>query len=177
MATYFRLEICDVKNPNEETACYDLTNCTSAEDLYEKLSEELNCHGDDLNFDDAYFDAQEDFLLSLLKLECKGKIEDDLKDEVFDSISEIEDSNISLDIIEAAYNIHGAKNFDIVMNTATKKYIGYYSTEKDFADDYCEKYLNLEIPDILQGCIDWQRVWDSSLRHDHSENNGHYFID
>lgn len=177
MATYFRLEICDVKNPNGETAVYDLTNCTSREDLYEKLSEELNCTEDELNFEDAYFDAQEDFLLTLLNLECKGKIEDNIKDEVFDNISEIEDSNVSLDIIEAAYNIHGAQNFDTVIDTAVNKYIGYYNTQADFADKYCEDYMDIEIPSILQGCVDWQRVWDSNLRHDHSESNGHYFTD
>ena len=43
-----------------------------------------------------------------------------------------------------------------------------YKPEAEFAEYIVEEVLDTGIPDIVQGCIDYQSVWDSSLRYDYN---------
>ena len=172
--TSFNLDINDVLGPEGNGASADLTTQMSLENLKEELAKSLECEIEELDFSECTYSAEEDFLITILGLE-NGKEPDEY---LFDNITTIEKSNVSLDIIEAAAALLSSlDDFDTIMDHAKEKYIGDFNSEADFADYYCENYEDLEIPSILQGCIDWQRVWDSSLRHDHSEKNGHYFRD
>lgn len=170
--TYFRLEINDVKNPEGETAYLDLTEYTNKENMLDDLAEKLNCQKDELDFDDAYIDAEEDFLLDLLDVNDVN----DIEDSTFDNISEIENSGYSLDLIKAGKDIlSSSDSFDNVMSYVRNNYIGEYKSNADFAESYCEDYMNVSIPNILFGCVDWDKVWETSLSMDHSESDGHYF--
>ena len=55
-------------------------------------------------------------------------------------------------------------------------YVGEFSDEAEFAQNYADEQGDLNsIPDYILGSIDWQEVWDGTLRHDYYEVNGHYF--
>lgn len=54
-------------------------------------------------------------------------------------------------------------------------YSGYYSTDADFAESICEGLLDHNFPSWI--VIDWEATWNSSLRYDYSEHDGHYFSD
>lgn len=55
-------------------------------------------------------------------------------------------------------------------------YIGEYVNESDFAEERAlEEGLEHNVPDMLWRNIDWQGVWDTDLRHDFYEIDGHYF--
>lgn len=55
-------------------------------------------------------------------------------------------------------------------------YIGEFSNEAEFAENYADEQGDLNsIPNYVLGSIDWQEVWDGTLRHDFYEVNGHYF--
>lgn len=171
--TYFNLDINDVLGPEGNGTSADLTTQMSLENLKEELAKSLECEIEELDFSECTYSAEEDFLITILGLENGKEPNDDL----FDNITTIEKSNISLDIINAANETSSSKDFDTIMSHATDDYIGSYLTESEFADSYCEDYMDLEIPQIIQGCIDWQRVWDSTLRHDHSHHHQYYFKD
>ena len=177
MATYFKVEINDVKNSHTgEKTTVDLTNVTDKDGIISELASQLGCEEDELDFQDAWMDAEEDFLLDLLDIRDIHKIDDD----TFDNISTIENSNQSLDVWQAAHALIGSSGgFDNVASEV-KNYIGEFDSEADFAEAYYTSDLGgepLEIPSVLQGCIDWDRVWSSNLRHSVSESNGHYFND
>lgn len=176
MSTYFKVEINDVKNPNGDKTIVDLTNCSTKDHMLEELASQLDCEEDELDFQDAWMDAEEDFLLDLLDIRDIHKIDDD----TFDNIDTIENSNQSLDVWEAANALIGTSGgFDIVASEV-KNYIGEFDSEADFAEAYYTSDLGgepLEIPSVLQGCIDWDRVWSSDLRHGITESNGYYFND
>jgi len=53
-------------------------------------------------------------------------------------------------------------------------YIGEYGSAEEFAEEWADNE-GLRIPDLIVGHIDWQGVWDSELRHDFYELEGHYF--
>lgn len=53
-------------------------------------------------------------------------------------------------------------------------YIGEFSNEQEFAENYADE-LGDVIPDYIRSAVDWQEVWDGTLRHDFYEVNGHYF--
>lgn len=173
--TYFKIELNDVKNIHSgNKTTLDLTNHSNKENFFAEFAENLDCEEDELDFENSWFSADEDFLLEILKLNSA----EDIEDETFDNISIIENSGVSLDIIEATSGVlSSSDSIDTIVDHAKENYIGSFNSEADFADYYCEHYEEVEIPNILQGCIDWQRVWDSSLRHNHSEHNGHYFRD
>ena len=178
MSTFFTLDIVDVGTTvNDNITSENLTNFSSADNLITQLCETLDCQPEELNFEDAYFEAQEDFLISLVGID-DGKVItlDNIEDSIFDNISTIENKDISLDVWEVAVGLIGDKDFDNV-ERQVEKYIGEYKSTADFAEYYCEDYMETDIPSTLQGCIDWERVWESSLRHDISEYNGYYFND
>lgn len=55
-------------------------------------------------------------------------------------------------------------------------YIGEFHSEAQFAENLADEFGDLnKIPNYLLDCIDWQQVWDATLRHDYYEINGHYF--
>lgn len=64
--TYFTFELVDVANSEGEKVRIELTNYSGIEYLKDDLCESLNCTEKELNLEDAYIDAQEDFLIPLL---------------------------------------------------------------------------------------------------------------
>jgi hypothetical protein len=73
------------------------------------------------------------------------------------------------EIIDAFVELMGGFH-DI--DKAEEMYQGEYRSDAAFAEDFYER-LGEEIPPNL--VIDWDATWFSSLRHDYSENNCHYF--
>lgn len=179
MATYFNLEILNVQNKNGDSVNLDLTAYTNKEAFVSDLAEALNCEEDELNTENSTYYAQEDFLIKLVGIDdSKEDLLSEITDDVFQNISDIENSDISLDVIEAAIGVlSSSDSCDTILKHAKENYIGTFSSDSKFSEYYCEHYEELEIPSILQGCIDWDRVWNSSLKYDHTEHNGHYFRD
>lgn len=67
-------------------------------------------------------------------------------------------------------------NFD--PEEAMEAFVGRYLTPESFCEDLCEEIDSeaLEaLPSYLRGCIDWELVWSSYLRHDYFEQDGYYF--
>lgn len=63
-----------------------------------------------------------------------------------------------------------------VISDFEEAYIGEFHSEAQFAENYADEQGDLNhIPDYILGSIDWQDVWDGTLRHDFYEVNGHYF--
>ena len=58
------------------------------------------------------------------------------------------------------------------INKAEEVYRGEYRSDAAFAEDYYEQ-IGVDIPNDL--VVDWDSTFDSSLRYDYSEDNGHYF--
>jgi len=53
---------------------------------------------------------------------------------------------------------------------------GQFNSTEDFAEEYVsENYDMNAIPSFLGACIDWQAVWNSTLRFDFCEHNGCFF--
>ena len=59
------------------------------------------------------------------------------------------------------------------INKAEEMYRGEYRSDAAFAEDYYEQ-IGVDIPNDL--VVDWDATWNSSLRYDFSESNGHYFF-
>lgn len=58
----------------------------------------------------------------------------------------------------------------------TNSYQGDFHSEADFARDWAEEQGDtMSIPDYLLDCIDWQEVWDATLRHDFWSQDGYIF--
>ena len=72
-------------------------------------------------------------------------------------------------ILDAFISLMGGFN-DI--DKAEEVYRGEYRSDAAFAEDYYEE-IGFDIPSEL--VIDWDATWNSSLRYDFSESNGHYF--
>jgi len=43
-----------------------------------------------------------------------------------------------------------------------------YTPEEEFAEYFVIDVMDARIPDIVEGCIDWQVVWNSALRYDYN---------
>ena len=55
-------------------------------------------------------------------------------------------------------------------------YVGAFSSDAEFAEVYGNDIEGLQrVPNYIKFCIDWQQVWDTALRHDFVEHDGHYF--
>lgn len=46
-----------------------------------------------------------------------------------------------------------------------------YKPEEEFAEYFVTEVYCTSFPDIIEGCIDWQAVWNSSLRYDYNTIN------
>jgi antirestriction protein len=69
------------------------------------------------------------------------------------------------------YSIH-----ETTLDEAQDAYCGEFDSVEDFAEQTCEECKQLsDIPDFLRACIDWEAVWNSALRFDYCEHNGHFF--
>lgn len=65
---------------------------------------------------------------------------------------------------------------DATLEEALGAFQGRFGTEAEFAKDLYEKTGNLNnvSPDLI-GCIDWQLVWESELRHYFFAENNFFF--
>jgi hypothetical protein len=43
-----------------------------------------------------------------------------------------------------------------------------YKPEEEFAEYFVTEVLETGIPSLIEGCVDWQAVWDSALRYDYN---------
>lgn len=68
--------------------------------------------------------------------------------------------------------VKAAAYLDIKAEDIDECYEGYYRSDAAFAQELAEQ-MGAEIPDWIT--VDWQATWESSLRFDYSESNGHYF--
>ena len=56
-------------------------------------------------------------------------------------------------------------------------YVGKFSSHAEFAENYVDEIGDLHnVPDYIKSCIDWNAVWETALRFDFVEQDGHYFI-
>jgi hypothetical protein len=53
-----------------------------------------------------------------------------------------------------------------------------YRAERDFAEELITQIMGETIPSAVEGCIDWEAVWESSLRYDYNtiEFDGEVFF-
>jgi hypothetical protein len=69
-----------------------------------------------------------------------------------------------------------SENCTAMINTFVDVFMGDYNSVGDFAEEYCsEAYDFSTIPSIVISAIDWDNVWDSTLRHDFYEIDGFIF--
>lgn len=68
--------------------------------------------------------------------------------------------------------IKAAAYLDIKAEDIDECYEGYYRSNGEFARELADQ-MGTEIPDWV--VVDWEATWDSSLRFDYSEADGHYF--
>lgn len=58
----------------------------------------------------------------------------------------------------------------------TDSYVGHYHGEAEFAQERARECGDdMNVPDYILDCVDWQEVWDSTLRHDYWSDDGHIF--
>lgn len=65
------------------------------------------------------------------------------------------------------YNVDDEDELWSIWRDLQDNYIGLYPSGADFAEEYVTE--NSIIPDVIEGCIDWELVWDKTLRHDFLE--------
>lgn len=69
-------------------------------------------------------------------------------------------------------------DFDEVVSQFEDAYRGDWSSVEEFAEEMAEEQGDLaEVPDHLASCIDWESYWNSWLRFDYWEQDGHFFRD
>ena len=80
-------------------------------------------------------------------------------------------------IWEAFTECFGYSFEETTLQQALDAYIGDYDSTEAFAEEYTLETGSLprDLPTWLQACIDWQAVWDSTLRFDFCEHNGCFF--
>jgi hypothetical protein len=85
------------------------------------------------------------------------------------------------DNLEAAKALLSYEHFDLSDEGQRQRfsemmggYFGYYPDEKDFAYEIADRGI-LEVPEHLNGYIDWERVAHCFSIEDYFEINGHYF--
>ena len=112
MATYFKIELNDVKNSNGDKATFDLTNSTNKENFFEEFTDVLNCTFEELDFEDSYLDADEEFLLKILKLDSSSDIKNETFEDKLNNLYNVAQDNIDqlLRRAEASAKKHGTKN-------------------------------------------------------------------
>lgn len=91
-----------------------------------------------------------------------------------------DDSNINADAFSVYCKFTGVSEdeCDGYVRSFEDAYIGDYSSLAHFAEQYYEmtayEALN-SMPLELVRAIDWEEVWESTLRHDFYEEDGYFF--
>ena len=98
--------------------------------------------------------------------------------EDFEAIAKENDLDSADAFVAFCWNQH-IKPTDVDSDTITEfteAYIGDYADGSDFAEQWAlEEGLENTTPDMLWRNIDWDGVWDTDLRHDFYEIDGHFF--
>ena len=115
--------------------------------------------------------AYTDYYMAFLAAKDGDSIFDDEDDEDDENGDLYEDlcDNYPQEAVDAfikLYDRDSLKDFE-------DAYVGYYDSEADFAEQYWEMCGESEIPSWL--VIDWKATWDSALRFDFVEEDGHFF--
>lgn len=61
---------------------------------------------------------------------------------------------------------------------ALDAYVGKYDSPEEFAEKYCYEHYSKafqNLPSWLEYSVDWERVWNCTLRYEFTEGNGFYF--
>lgn len=94
---------------------------------------------------------------------------------------EIEDTVIDINTAEAILDASNQEMaFAYWQSTSStdwdEAFAGEYDSEAAFAEAYCEEGGDLgKLPNFIRNHIDWQGVWNSTLRHEYFEAGGFYF--
>ncbi len=68
------------------------------------------------------------------------------------------------------------ENCEGMVSEYREAFVGEFFDVTDFAEEYCaEEYDLSAIPSIMRSAIDWENVWESTLRHDFYEIDGFIF--
>lgn len=117
---------------------------------------------DEAEFEDALGDDIDEFDINVEDpAECELQ-------EAFDYVQWAFDSSQR----DAEEILKAAAYLDIKADDIDECYQGYYRSNADFTQEFAEQ-MGTEIPDWV--VVDWEATWDSSLRFDFSEADGHYF--
>lgn len=110
------------------------------------------------------------FLVKELNLITKESI----SDEIFEVIEAIENNNYDIEIIDSfLYNHDNYDNIDDIISIVQNRYIAYYGSDEDYAQNYVEENEDLEeLPRYIH--IDWEKT-AKDLMYDTYEHNGYYF--
>ena len=89
------------------------------------------------------------------------------------SVAQVEGFCIFCEDIQGITDLENT-DWDEVADEFDRAWVGNYDCLEDFCTSY-EVSLDDELPTWAVGAIDWEIVWDSELRHEYTEENGHYF--
>lgn len=154
-------EIVEIINDLVEDAGYDLDEVLTTYDYFgEKYAEDLERIIETLEDTDATRSELHDFL------EEHGI--NDL--EYFEKYKNLRDDH-DPDAVDAYIELCGYVG---CVDSFEDAYEGYYDRVEDFVDYIIEGYGET-IPSWI--VIDAEQTWNCSLRHDYSEQDGHYFRD
>ena len=76
---------------------------------------------------------------------------------------------VGYDTVDAFIKENGIVNVEYCEDA----FVGCYSSEADFVEEYLENVLEVEIPICV--CVDFQATWDSSVRFDYTFVDGYMF--
>jgi antirestriction protein len=89
---------------------------------------------------------------------------------IFEFIEQVQSLDVEYEVIEAALEL------DIPFDEIEDAYEGDFESEESFAENWYEQAAwDEKIPDFIRNCMDFQRLWDSSLRFDYTFHNGFVF--
>ena len=93
----------------------------------------------------------------------------DLYDKITDMLGEKWTHEETIEFMEELddIGINTASDFDDSYEYTHDSYSSYSSyAEKEFAEYFCVEVMGAEIPECVLSAVDWQDVWDHSLRYD-----------
>lgn len=108
-----------------------------------------------------------------------SNVERELYDKITDMLGEKWTHEETIEFMDELddIGIQYADDFEEAFEWEHDSYSSY--AEKEFSEYWCVEVMDARIPDIVLAAVDWQDVWDHSLRYDFASietNNGTFFF-
>lgn len=89
------------------------------------------------------------------------------------SVAQVEGFCLFVEEVQGITDLENT-DWDEVADEFDRAWVGCFDSIDDFCTSF-EMALDDELPTWAVDAIDWEIVWDTELRHEFTEENGHYY--